>query len=384
MKDRFLSRRGAKLLLLATAVLVSCSSPGEDINRSPIRIGVVLSLSGERETYGRDCLNGIQMSIDLANIMGGVKGRNLELVVEDDGSSTVRTMEAVRRLASDRTVLGIIGGTSSKLALTGASVAQELRIPFISPVATNPNVTATGSYISRICFIDPFQGSALAEYSHNLLKLGKMGIIFDPEDEYSLGLATYFKKRYLEEGGELLFEIFQTEADLDSTAIVAAIKEKKPDAVFLPGYHKQAAELVRLVKPEGLEVAMLGGDGWESPEFDQATADILSENDQVYITTHFSPDNTKPLVQRFVADYRSRHGKVPTASAALGYDAAGVVSEALRRTPQLSRNACSEAINSTTDYNGVTGTISLNEKRNPMKEVVILKAYGGGFIFEAT
>ena len=185
-------------------------------------------------------------------------------------------------------------------------------------------------------------------------------------------------------GEDVVFELFQTGSRLDSSAIIEAVKEWQPDAVFMPGYHAQAAELVKLLKKNGLDIAMLGGDGWESLEFNQATSDILTENDRVYITTHFSPDNTEPLVRRFAADYKSRFGTIPTASSALGFDAAGVVCEALRRTPQLSRDAFSESIRTITGYHGVTGTISFNEKRNPVKDVVILKAHGEKFFYEAT
>jgi len=369
------------ILLLMVA---GCSTPEVETNSSPIRIGVVLSLSGENATYGQDCLKGIQMSVDQANVMGGVKGRKIELAIEDDGTSTVRTMEAVRKLASDGTIMAIIGGTTSKLALAGGNLAQELGIPFMSALATNASVTAIGSYVSRICFTDPYQGAALADYSYNFLRFRRLGIIFDPGDEYSLGLATYFKKHYLEQGGEVLFELFQSGPSLDSVSIMAKIKDTKPDAVFLPGYHQQAAELARLVKQNGLRVPMLGGDGWESPEFLQAISGIFDNNDHVFVASHFSADNAQPLVQRFVADYKSRNSVRPTASSALGYDAADVICEALRRTPRLSHIALSESINSTSDYNGVTGTISLNEKRNPVKEVVILRVVNGRFVFEST
>lgn len=384
MNRRGMYRQALALLVCAALILINCSKSQENKTSSPILIGVVLSLSGERLAYGQDCLQGIEMAIDIANVMGGVKGRRIELVVEDDNSSTVKSIQAVQKLVSDKRIIGIIGGTSSKLAMADASVAQELNIPFVTPLATNPNVTKTGSFISRICFVDTYQGSVLAEYSYRFLKLKTMGIIFNPDDEYSLGLATYLKKRYLKLGGKIVFEIFQTTPHLDSSLIVNHLRDKKPDAIFMPGYHVLAAELVNLVKRNGLDLAMLGGDGWESSEFNQATSDILTENDRVFITTHFSPDNAQPLVNRFVTDYKSRTGKLPVASSALGYDAAGVVCEALRRTPQLSRRALSESINSISDYDGVTGTITFNEKRDPIKDVVILRSYGGKFFFEAT
>jgi branched-chain amino acid transport system substrate-binding protein len=379
-----LTRPFVNIGLVTILAVAGCSGSVGDNAGSSIELGVVLSLSGEKATYGTDCLNGIKMAVDLANVMGGVKGKQIHLIVKDDSSSTVRTMDAVRELASDKSILGIIGGTSSKLALADASLAQELRTPLILPLATNPGVTDVGSYISRICFIDPYQGSAMAEYSFKFLKLRTVGIISNPDDEYSLGLAAYFTKSYVRLGGQVVFELYQSGPRIDTEEIIAVIREKKPQAVFMPGYHRAAADLVIAVKESRLDVAMLGGDGWESAEFADMTSSLLTEDDRVYITTHFSPDNSESLVYRFVSDYTSRFGERPTAPSALGYDAAGVVCEALRRTPQLSRAALSASLNSTADYIGVTGIISINEKRNPVKDVVVLKAYGGRFYFETT
>lgn len=370
--------------VLAILAVTRCSGSDRDNSDYSIKLGVILSLSGEKATYGTDCLDGIRMAVDLANVMGGVKGKQVELIVKDDSSSTMKTMDAVRELVSDRKILGIIGGTSSKLAISDAGLAQELGIPLILPLATNPGVTNAGSYISRICFIDPYQGSAMAEYSFKFLKLHTVGIISNPDDEYSLGLAAYFTKNYRKLGGRILFELFENGGSMDADEIRSAIMKNQPDAVFMPGYHKEAADLVAAVKKNGLDVALLGGDGWESAEFGELTSGLLTEKDRVYITTHFSPDNTAPLVYRFVSDYTSRFGERPTAPSALGYDAAGVVCDALRRTPQLSRSALSKSINSTSEYVGVTGIITINEKRNPVKDVVILKTYGGKFFFETT
>lgn len=370
--------------LAAILVVTGCSGSPGDNTGSSIKLGVVLSLSGEKATYGTDCLNGIEMAVDLANVMGGVKGKHIQLIVKDDSSSTLKTMDSVRELASDRAVLGVIGGTTSKLALADAGLAQELRIPLVLPLATNRGVTDIGPYISRICFIDPYQGSAMAEYSFKFLRLKTVGIISNPDDEYSLGLAAYFTKSYVKLGGQVVFELYQSGPRIDTEEIIAAIREKKPQAVFLPGYHEAAADLVAAVKENRLDLAMLGGDGWESEEFSDMTSSLLTENDRVYITSHFSPDNSESLVYRFVSDYTSRFGERPTAPSALGYDAAGVACEALRRTPQLSRAALSGSLNSTADYIGVTGIISINEKRNPVKDVVVLKAYGGRFYFETT
>jgi len=371
--------------LCASLLLTRCEAVSKvGTEGAPIKVGVVLSLSGERSTYGKDCLKGINMALDFANGMGGIKGRKVELVVRDDSSSVVKTMQATQSLSRNASVMAVLGGTGSKLALAGASIAQELRIAFMTPLATNTNVTDIGTYISRICFSDSYQGPALADYSFKFLKLKSAGIIFNPEDEYSLGLATSFKRHYMEIGGRVLLEIFQSSAETDSAVIMKAIMDKKPDAIYMPGYHAEAANLTVLLKKSGANVALLGSDGWESPEFLEKTSPILTDTDRIYITTHFSPDDNHPLVQRFVADYRSRYGELPTAPAALGYDAAGVLCEALRRTPQLERHAISESINSISDFEGVTGNITIDEKRNAVKDVVILKAYGGRFIFETT
>ncbi|NIM99664.1 MAG: ABC transporter substrate-binding protein, partial [candidate division Zixibacteria bacterium] len=256
--------------------------------------------------------------------------------------------------------------------------------PLLAPLATSPVITEVGDYISRICFIDPYQGSALANFAFSFLKLKKTAVLTREEDQYSEGLTEYFIKSYRQMGGEIVSHQYYKGEETDFVSRLKQIQEKQPEAIFVPGYWSEAAAIFKQAKKLGLELFLLGGDGWESPDFFREVGAELEETDKIYITSHFSVENVDVRAKKFVEDYRKVHGEEPSAPAALGYDAAGVLIDALKRTPQLSRDALKDAINTTSNFPGVTGTITLNEKRNAVKPIVILKPYKGKFIYFAT
>ncbi|MFQ6002248.1 MAG: ABC transporter substrate-binding protein [Candidatus Zixiibacteriota bacterium] len=369
------------LFSLTLCLVFSCEKRAE---KEFIKVGVILPLSGELSTYGEECLNGIILRLDEVNHEGGIRGKKLSYVTEDNQGDPLKTANSVDLLARDEQVLAIIGAATSENTLAGASVAQHKKIPLLTPMATSPVVTEVGDYISRICFIDPYQGSALANFAFSFLKLKRTAVLTREEDQYSEGLTEYFIKNYRKMGGEIVSHLYYKEGERDFVSRLREIKEEKPEALFVPGYWNEAASIFCQAKKLGLELFFLGGDGWESPNFFRDVEGELEDKDKIYITSHFSAENVDPQAKRFVENYKKRYGEEPTAPSALGYDAAGVVIGALRRTPQLSREAIKDAINVTSNFQGVTGTITLNEKRNAVKPIVILRPFKRKFIYFAT
>jgi len=368
-------------LILVCYLILSCERKVEE---EFIKIGIVLPLSGELSTYGEDCLNGVILKLDQINREGGIRGRRLTYISRDNQGDPLKTAQEVDFLSGDEGVLVIIGAATSANTLAGASVAQHKGIPLLTPLATSPLVTEVGDYISRICFIDPLQGSALANFAYSYLKLKKTSILTREGDEYSEGLTEYFIRNYQRLGGKVVAHFYYQEGDVDFVSKLKAIKQKNPQALFVPGYWNEAAAIFKQAKNLGLDLFFLGGDGWESPSFFQEVGNELEEKDKIYITSHFSVENVDPNTRKFVEEYSKKYGRNPTAASALGYDAMGVIADALKKTPQLSREALKEAINSTSNFPGVTGTITLNEKRNAVKPIVILKAYKGRFNYFIT
>lgn len=374
------------ILSAAFVPLVFCLvfSCGKEVKKGSIKVGIILPLTGELSTYGKECLNGIVLRFDELDQESGVRDKKVSYVTEDNQGDPLKTANAVDLLAKDEQILAIIGAATSENTLAGASVAQAKRIPLLTPLATSPVVTEVGDYISRICFIDPDQGSALANFAFSFLKLKKIAILTKEDDPYSEGLTEYFIKNYRQMGGEIISHLYYKEGERDFVSRLKEIKEKEPEAIFVPGYWSEAASIFKQAKKLGLELFFLGGDGWESPNFFQEVEDVLEQKDNIYITSHFSADNVDPQSKKFVESYQKRYGETPAAPSALGYDAAGVMIDALKRTPQLTRVALKDAINVTSNFPGVTGTITLNEKRNAVKPVVILKSFKGKFIYFAT
>jgi branched-chain amino acid transport system substrate-binding protein len=267
--------------------------------------------------------------------------------------------------------------------LEAAPIAQANHIPMISPSSTNPKVTQVGDYIFRVCFTDPFQGKLLADFARNSLKVNKVAVFSDVAAPYSVGLAEYFVKPFVAEGGTVVSEQKYTGGDKDFKAQLTVIKNARPDAIFVPGYYTDVGLIVAQARQLGITVPMFGGDGWEAPELIQiAGADALKNT---YYSTHFSPQSTEPRVQKFVEAFKAKYdGKTPDAMAALGYDSAMVLVDAIKRAGTTDEPALRDAIAATRDFPGVSGTTTLDANRDASKSAVIITVKDGKFQYLET
>jgi branched-chain amino acid transport system substrate-binding protein len=267
-------------------------------------------------------------------------------------------------------VVLILGEVASSNSLAMAEKAQAAGVPMITHASTNPAVTEKGDYIFRVCFIDPFQGAVMAKFARENLKLNQVAILQDNKSAYSIGLKDVFSSKFAEMGGKITVTESYSQGDTDFRAQLTAIKKTKPQAIYVPGYYNDVGIIARQKQELGLTVPLLGGDGWDSEKLYELGGAAL---DGSYFSNHYSPDNPDPKVQKFIADYKAAYGGVPDSLAALGYDAAKVAIAALEKAKDLSGPAIRDAIAQTKGFNGVTGTITLDEKRNPVKSAVILK-----------
>lgn len=362
---------GILKFLICLWIIIPVQAPAAD-RKSELKIGVVVPLSGPTATFGIDCLAGLNLAVDQINNQGGIKGRLLVLEVRDNQGDPLRSAQGVSSLAEEG-ALAIIGAVTSNNTLAAAAVAQNAGIPMITPYATYAPVTEIGDYISRICFTDLQQASAMASYAYNALGLRKIAILSEQGSHYSESLAEFLANRFEKLGGKIVAaKSFGSAAGTISKSL-AQIKSSAPDAVFLPVYYSDAALISKEISRLAVSKTILGGDGWESATFFQLVGDSL-QGQQIYITSHFSAEDPRPVVRNFVRDFKERNGRNPNALSALAYDTGLMLANALGRSPQLTRSALKEAINSTVDFEGVTGLITLNEKRDPMKGVYILQA----------
>ncbi len=367
------------LALLASAVpllgFTGCkdsSTTGRYETETEILIGEYASLTGGTANFGQSSHQGLKLAIKEINEAGGVLGKKIRIITEDNKSELNEASTAVQKLISRDKVAAVIGEVASSRSFAGASICQKEKIPMLSPASTNPGVTETGDYIFRICFTDAFQGPVLATFAE---KQGwkNVAIFTDLAQDYSKGLSDAFRKTYLESGGTIVADQSYRTNDPDFRAQLNTIKAANPSAVFLPGYYTEVGLIVRQAREMGLDVPFFGGDGWDSPE-------TLALGDAVkncYFANHYSADDPRPEVQAFVRAYQAEYGRTPDAMAILGYDAGRVLADAIRRAGKADPEAIRDALAATTDFPGASGTITIDANRNARKPIVIVSIVDG-------
>jgi branched-chain amino acid transport system substrate-binding protein len=377
--------RNSLLAVALTGAMLAagCAKSGGGADASTIKVGEFSSLTGKEATFGTSTHEGVMMAIEEINAAGGVLGKQIELITEDNRSTVGESATIAKKLINSEKVVALLGEVASSRSLEVAPIAQAAHIPQISPSSTNPDVTKTGDYIFRVCFIDPFQGTLLATFARNTLGAKKVAIFSDVATAYSVGLSKYFKEAWLAGGGEVVSEVKYTGGDKDFKAQLTAIKNAKADAIMVPGYYTEVGLIVAQARALGITVPMFGGDGWEAPELIQIAGAAALEN--TYYSTHFSPQSTDPNAQKFVAAYKAKYGgKVPDAMAALGYDAAMVLADSIKRAGTTDEPALRDAIAATKDYQGATGNTTLDANRDASKPAVIITVKDGEFQYVET
>jgi branched-chain amino acid transport system substrate-binding protein len=339
-----------------------------------IVVGHFASMTGPQATFGISTDQAIRLAIKERNAKGGVKGRQVELVTIDDAGKQSEAATAVTRLINDHKAVAVLGEVASSLSLAGGPIAQKAKVPMISPSSTNPDVTDVGDYIFRVCFLDDFQGWVDAKFAKENLKATKAAILYDQAQAYSSGLADYFEKAFKEMSGTIVTKQAYTGGNLEISSQLQSIKGSGAEVVFLPGYYSDAGTIIRKAKEAGITAKFLGGDGWDSEELPKIAGDAINGN---YFSNHYAPEEDRPEVKNFVEKFKQEYGKTPDGLAALGYDAALVLFDAMERAPSLEGKALRDAIADTKNFTGVTGTFSIDENRNAQKSAVVVEYQGG-------
>lgn len=365
----------------AGGVLLALTGCGGGGGEATIRVGEYASLTGKEATFGQSSHNGTLLAVEEINAAGGLLGKRLELITEDTQSKAGESQTVVNKLIARDGVVAVLGEVASSRSLEAAPVCQNARIPMISPSSTNPDVTKTGDYIFRVCFIDPFQGTVMADFASKSLKATKVAVFTDVKSDYSKGLARFFKQRFTANGGRLVAEFDFNGGDTDFRAQLTAIKAAAPDAVFVPGYYTDVALICIQARQLGLNVPFFGGDGWESEKLVEIGKEAMEGH---YFSTHYHPDVGTSKSRQFVENYRKRFGVTPDALSAQAYDSAILLADALRRAGTTESGPLREAIASTRDFEGVTGRITINENRDASKAAVILQVRQGKFAYLET
>ncbi|HEX3627733.1 MAG TPA: ABC transporter substrate-binding protein [Verrucomicrobiae bacterium] len=374
--------------LVALSLLTGCNkststSGGSDAGSASgvIKVGEYASLTGKEAGFGQSSHDGTALAVDDLNAAGGVLGKKVQLITEDDQSQSGQPSIDARKLISDDGVVAVLGEVASSRSLEAAPICQQNQIPMISPSSTNPKVTEVGDDIFRVCFLDSFQGKILAEFATNTLKLKNIAVLTDVTSDYSMGLAKFFKDSFTSMGGKIIADEKYNGGDKDFSAQLTSIKATKPDGIFIPGYYTEVGLIAIQARQLGLNIPLFGGDGWEGPPLISIGGAALEET---YFSTHFSPEDTSPVVQEFVKKFQARYNSTPDAMAALGYDSAMILADAIKRAGTTAGPAVRDALAATKDFPGITGHITIDKNRNASKPAVIVEVKNGKYNYVET
>jgi branched-chain amino acid transport system substrate-binding protein len=376
--------RYAWMVALAAAAFGCSKSAG---NEALVTVGSFLSLSGPDSTFGQDTKEGIEMATDEANAKGGVKGKKIRVLFEDDKSKPEEASLKVRELIDRDKVIAVLGEVASSRTRQGAQVANNKHIPLITPSSTNVEITqgAEGKpkeYIFRVCFTDDQQGQSGAAFAVQKLGRKRIGILYVAQDNYSSGLAASFRDRAKKLGAEIVADKAYQKGETNFTTYLSEIKAAGADLIYVPVYYNEMVPVARQGKDLGLVGPIfLGGDGWDSEDLLKGAA---TELEGAHFTNHYAPDVPWPNAQTFVRTYRERFHREPSSLAAQGYDAAKLLYDAMERATGLAPDPLRDAIAATKGLAGATGTITIDANHNADKPVVVVAIKQGKFTYDST
>ncbi|NLX71390.1 MAG: ABC transporter substrate-binding protein [Clostridiales bacterium] len=365
------------LLILSLVLTVSCSKSGSG---DVIKIGVNYELSGGVATYGQSSVEGIELAIEQINEAGGVKGKKIELVKYDSKSEPSEATTLATRLMTQDGVVAVLGPATSGSFMATIPVANQNKVPVVSGSATADIVTVDDSgkvqeYAFRICFTDSQQGEGITRFALENLSCRNAVIIMDSSSDYATGLADSFERVFTEGGGTIVAKEAYVAGDTDFNAVLTSIKNKDFDVIFIPGYYNEAGLIIKQARTQGIDVPILGADGFDSPVLvDLAGADALNN---VYFSNHYSSADTSAVVSDFIDSFKEKYNKEPDAFNALGYDLARFVVDAIERAEKIDGESVKAALEATKDFEGVTGTFSIDENHNVIKEIIVIELKDG-------
>jgi len=368
-----MKRFSLSLILIGSLLFSFACNPAASGDK--VRIGVFMSTTGTTANFGISSVNGIKLAADEVNAAGGINGKQVELLIQDDRSDANEDATIVTKFVNQDQVHAILGEVASSRSIAAAPIAQNAQIPMLTPSSTNPEVTRKGNFIFRSCFIDPVQGAAIAQFAAKSLGAKTAAIMVDRKNDYSTGLEKVINETFTKLGGKITAVQSYQEGDQDFNAQLTSLKGGNPEVIFVPGYYNDVGLIAKQARDRGITVPLVGGDGWDSVQLYAIGGKALNGS---YFTNHYSPYDTDPKVQKFVNDYKTRYGNVPDALAATAYDAARIMFDAIKRSKSLGGNDIREALVATKDFPGVTGTVTFNENRDAVKPIVMIEIKDGG------
>lgn len=385
-------KRVTKLLSVLTAgamfmsALTGCGGGSKGTDGDTIKVGGLLEMTGGSASFGISGKNGIDLALKKINEKGVLGGKKLSLVVADTKSEASEATNGMQKLISQDKVVAVIGPNQSSAVIASGAINNGAKVVDITPMGTNPDVTVDPKtkqvkpYSFRTCFIDPFQGTVMASFASNELKVKRAAIYIDNTSDYAKGLAQFFKENFVKNGGQVVIEEAYLQKDTDFKSTLTKIKAAKPDFIYIPGYYQEVGLIVKQAREMGITVPMAGGDGWDSAKLPEIAGKAALEN--TFFSSLYSPDDTSDLNKEFVAEYKKAYNTNPDVFAALAYDSTLLVAKAIEDAGSADPAKIAEAMAKIKGFKGVSGEVTFNEQHNPIKSAVIIEHKDGKQTFK--
>lgn len=352
-------------------------SDNGEVTGDTIKVGLITPKTGDVAIYGVAVDNAINLAVNEINAKGGINGKLIEFISYDDKGDAAESMNLFNRLVEVDKIDALLGPVISGTTLAVAPLAEEAGMPMVTPTATSAEVTVGKEFVFRACFIDPYQGGAVARYAVDTLGAKTAAILYNNGDDYSTGLAETYKEAFEEAGGTVNHFYGYTKEDKDFKSVLTTIKADEPDVLYLPDYYNAVGLIAEQIKEVGLNAQLLGVDGW-----DGVLKNYAAVVEGGIFSNHFAADDPSPIVQDFISAYKEAYGEVPNALAALGYDGAKILFDAIERAGSTDKVAIKDALKAT-NLESVTGHLTFDENNNPIKEAFMIKIENGENKFEA-
>jgi len=385
-------KRVTKLLSVLAAgamfmsALTGCGDGSKGADGDTIKVGGLLEMTGGSASFGISGKNGIDLALKKINEKGVLGGKKLSLVVADTKSEASEATNGMQKLISQDKVVAVIGPNQSSAVIASGAINNGAKVVDITPMGTNPDVTVDPKtkqvkpYSFRTCFIDPFQGTVMASFASNELKVKRAAIYIDNTSDYAKGLAQFFKENFVKNGGQVVIEEAYLQKDTDFKSTLTKIKAAKPDFIYIPGYYQEVGLIVKQAREMGINVPMAGGDGWDSAKLPEIAGKAALEN--TFFSSLYSPDDTSDLNKEFVAEYKKAYNTNPDVFAALAYDSTLLVAKAIEDAGSADPAKIAEAMAKIKGFKGVSGEVTFNEEHNPIKSAVIIEHKDGKQTFK--
>jgi branched-chain amino acid transport system substrate-binding protein len=362
-------------LVIAASLALGCTKKSDD----EIVVGAYLSLSGPDSTFGIDSKDGIALAVDEVNAAGGVKGKKIRVVYEDDKSTTQEATQKVRQLIDRDKAVALLGEVASSRSLAGGLIANTSKVPMISPSSSAKDVTEGRDWVFRTCPTDEMQGVSAARFVKDELKKTKVGVFYTAQDTYSTGLAKAFRDAFTKIGGQIVVDKGYPKGETNFRTFLAELKAASPEVVFVPNYYGDMVPIARQAKELGMPGSIfIGGDGWDS-------ADLLTgagaELEGAYFMDHYAPDVPWPASKAFLSKFAAKYHHEPTTIGAQGYDGARILFDAIGRAASIQPDAIRKALLETKDFVGATGPTTIGADRNANKPIVAVLIKDRKFTF---